>query len=273
MLRFRSESERLRGDPRQALVTAGLSRAAYAGVDPQWGLATAGVRAAIAHQVLGELDLAAELAAAALRAARLLGHPMLLANALQASGAIRAYEGHPEAALPLLQEALGAYTAAGCDQGEVAIQGSIGLMLKRLRRFPEAQVALVAAQQASTALGDRSMQAHWDSYLAEVLAAQGEYDAALALAAAAVAVQQESGDRHAQAVALTSLAVVTEQAHGPTDAVPILEQAVRAFQAAGMSSQAALQRLVEVCRATGDDAGVERHNAELARLGAVVTHT
>jgi len=223
--------------------------------------------------VLGELDLAAELAAAALRAARLLGHPMLLANALQASGAIRAYEGHPEAALPLLQEALGAYTAAGCDQGEVAIQGSIGLMLKRLRRFPEAQVALAAAQQASTALGDRSMQAHWDSYLAEVLAAQGEYDAALALAAAAVAVQQESGDRHAQAVALTSLAVVTEQAHGPADAVPILEQAVRAFQAAGMSSQAALQRLVEVCRATGDDAGVERHNAELARLGAVVTHT
>lgn len=116
------------------------------------------------------------------------------------------------------------------------------------------------------------MQAHWDSYLAEVLAAQGEYDAALALADAAVAAQQESGDRHAQAVALTSLAAVTEQAQGPQDAVPILEQAVRAFQAAGMSGQAALQGLVEACRATGDDAGVERHTAELARLDAVVTH-
>lgn len=266
MLRFLSGSQLVRGNPREALLTGQQSLDTYARFDPDRGAAAAGVRLAIGHQVLRELDVAADLALDAVSAARRIGDPTLLGNALHVSAAIYSYGGDPEAALPLMEQALTAYTAAGCEQGSAAIRGSIGLMLKRLGRYAEAQKALVAARSSATSLGDLSMQAHFDSYLAEVLSARGEHEVALRLAAAAAEVQQDSGDKHAQAMALTALGVVTEQAHGPGAALPVLERVVRAWRAAGVSPAVALRRLVEACRAAGDDHRAELHQAELERV-------
>lgn len=263
MHRFLAESQRIRGNLDDALRSGEVARDLYAAFDPNRGVAAAGVRLATAHQVLGELDVAAELGTAAISAARRIGEPTLVGNALHVTASICSYRGDLHTALALFQEAGAAYTDARCSQGQAAAHGSIGLVLKRLGRFQEAQAALSAARGAAGVIGDLSMCGHFDSYLAEVLAALGEHEAALNLAAAAVRTQQESGDRHAQAVALTALAVVTEPAQGPAAAVPVLEAAVRAWRAAGVSPAAALRQLVGACRGAGDEERAQRFAADL----------
>ncbi|MDQ3456624.1 MAG: tetratricopeptide repeat protein, partial [Actinomycetota bacterium] len=268
MLRLLAAAQRLRGDLAAAQRTATMARDMYAGFDPDRGAAAAGVRLATVHQVRQELDVAAQIAAEALSAARRIGDPILLGNALEVSGSICAYRGESEAALRMLAEALAAYTAGGSEHAIAAMQGGIGLMLKRLGRYSEARAALEEAQQVTDRLGDRSMRAHWDSYLAEVLSVQEHHDEAMQLARAAVQIQRESGDRHSEAVALDVLSEVTLPALGLAAAVPILEEAFRAWRAAGLSPAAALQRLIAACRAAGDEQAAARYAADLQRLAA-----
>lgn len=266
MLRYLVDSQRIRGHLDAALNTGLRCMQLYQEVDPAWAVAAAGVRLGIVHQVRGELDRAEELGARAVDAARRIGEPALVANALHLGGAVRSVRGDSQGGLTLIAQALTAYEAAGCDHGAAAIQSSIGLLLKRLGRYPEARTALTGAQRMADRLGDRSMRAHCDSCLAEVLAEQGEHEDALALARPAVHVQHESGDRHALAVSLTALGVVTDQALGPAAALPVLEEAVRAWQSAGSPSPATLRRLLSALRSAGDDDLATGYQADLERL-------
>ncbi|MFI6033585.1 AfsR/SARP family transcriptional regulator [Streptomyces sp. NPDC051315] len=142
----------------------------------------------------------------ALKAARRLADPVLLARGLRGLGRIEGRLGLHADAVPRLERALELFTETGDDTGRAHTHRSLGWEREQQGDLPGALRHNQLALRLFRALGDRAAQASVLNSVGWYHALLGEYRQALAHCFDALTVLQELGDRYGQAATWDSIA-------------------------------------------------------------------
>ncbi len=158
---------------------------------------------------------------------------LLAAWALTATGDLVGGQDACDRALRLL-------TPLGDDWALGHAEGLLGELAEAEHRYTDAKVHLARAAASAGALGFEAAQAHHLLNLARVEEACGEGESARGTLADAIEIARRCGDLRTVAVARTYLALVLRAAGEPDAALASVEQAVAWFAAAGGGDGATL---------------------------------
>jgi CHAT domain-containing protein len=120
-------------------------------------------------------------------------------------------EDGPKPALPVFEQALALYRAAGDRHGEAITLGLIGNCYKKFGDFTKALDFLNRALAMKRELGDRLEEGKTLSHLGLLYWEQGEYPAAIDNLTRSIAIGRELPDRQLEASALNNLSLVYDE--------------------------------------------------------------
>ncbi len=117
----------------------------------------------------------------------------------------------PQAAMPLLEQALDSYRKAGDRRGEAVVLGHLGNCHKRLGNLPQALEDLQQALTMKRDLGDRLEEGKTLSHLGLVYWEMGDYRQAIDHLTRSISLARELGDRKLEGAALNNLSLVYDE--------------------------------------------------------------
>jgi tetratricopeptide (TPR) repeat protein len=136
--------------------------------------------------------------------------------------------GHPDRAEPVLEAAAKVFERAGESDYAAGIQGLMAEVLYALGRYEDAEHRTRLSEQAFPA------GTAWHATRAKLLARRGATDEALRLSAAAVEHLRRSNSPHFLGDALCDRAEVLTLLGRPSEAIPLLEEALGLFERKGI---------------------------------------
>ncbi|MGO9310795.1 MAG: CHAT domain-containing protein [Spirochaetia bacterium] len=165
--------------------------------------------------------------------------PSVDADALFKSAAAQYNQGRPDAAVPLLEQALSLYGEAGLPGKQVEVLNWLGLIAYYRGSYAEAETRFQAALDLARSAGRDAQVPGTLNNLGLVRYAQGRFDEAVGLYRSAYEAHLKAGDQEAAAQSLGNIAsVYLSWAHYP-ESEQAYQQALESFEKLGDKPNAA----------------------------------